>query len=263
MFPRAGRQHQVGAGRERGARVVGQGDGGGSAFGRGLEGLGGVLGLPGVGDGQGHITGPQQGRRGERRVPVAPDEGHPAYAVQLLVQILADERAGPHAEDIDPAGLGHRVHRPAQRVDVECGARVLQGPHLVVDDLADYPVQRVRRTDVGAALRRPLAAQRVLPRGGGRQRQAQLGVVARADRAAEPHHGGRRGARPLRQRVDGQFRDLSGVGEDRVGHPPLRGGQGGPGGADAREDVGERGVLGGRLRRAGRGLADHGPSWKW
>jgi hypothetical protein len=68
--------------------------------------------------------------------------------VQLLVQVLAHEAACPDAVDVDPACPGHGVDGPAQRVDVQGGRGVLDGPGVTETDLADDVLEAVGAADV-------------------------------------------------------------------------------------------------------------------
>jgi hypothetical protein len=146
-----------------------------------------------VGDAEGDVALVEQGRAGEREVQVAPRVGDAADAVQLLLEVLCDEAARAHAVDVDPPGAGHEVDHLLQHRDVDLQGGVLHRPRVGERDLLDHLGQIVGFADVAAD--RLLGGRRVGgPAGLGGEREAQLGVPPEAHRAAEPDHGGLRGA---------------------------------------------------------------------
>ena len=81
---------------------------------------------------------------------VRPGEGDLADAVQLLLEVHRDERAGAHAVDVDPSGGDERVDHGLQRRQVQLRGGLLDGSRVGEGDLLDDLREVVARADVAA-----------------------------------------------------------------------------------------------------------------
>ena len=191
-------EHVVGHLDDRRAREVGEGDGGRSATAGLGERVDGVGRDAGVRDADRHVAGLQQRGAGQGDVGVGPGEGDLADAVQLLLEVHRDERAGAHAVHVDAAGGDERVDHGLQHRDVQVGRRLLDRPGVGEGDLLDDRREVVARADVAA----DHAPAVVGAAGLGGQGQAELRVAGQAEGPAEPDDRGLRGGALLRQLGD-------------------------------------------------------------
>ncbi len=145
----------------------------------------------GVRDADGDVAFLQYCGRGQRVVRVGPGEARQADAMQLLLQVQRNERAGSDAVYVDAAGSGDIVDEPLQDHGVQLPRRLLDGLGVGVTDLLDDLPDVVIRGDVAAQL----AISGRGAGGVGGQRDAQVRIAADADRLAEPGDSGFAGAR--------------------------------------------------------------------
>ena len=159
----------------------------------------------------------QRGRR-DGHVRIGPGEGRPADALQLLLQVQGHVAAGPHAVDVDPAGLGQRVHDLGQGGDVEVARGVGHGPGVGEGDLLGDGRSVIVGVDVAGGGR---DGRRVVVGHRAGQRQAQLGVAAQPDGPAEAHHAGGRRAAGAGQLGDAPPGHPGRIVQDHLGHAAL------------------------------------------
>src|SRR5690606_13647980 len=122
----------------------------------------------------------------QHEVRVRPGEAALGQPVQLVLQLVGDQRTGTDAVDVDPLGRGDRIDDPGQRGEVELTGGVLDRSGVGEGDLVDDGGYVVVELDGPAVhLVDPgLHAGRV-----GGERDAQLRVAADPDGLAEAGHG--------------------------------------------------------------------------
>ena len=194
----------------------------------------------------------EQGGARQGDVRVVPREGDDADAVQLLLQVGADDRARADAVDVDATRLGDGRRRGGEGVAVELLGGLLDGARVGEGDLGDDVVDGVARADVGAVAAHRARLGRLLGEG-----EAQLRVARQPEAPAEAQHRRLGRARRRGELADGQPGGAARVGEDDVGDAVLGGRQRGLDPPQADEQRCARGACGGRGPVLGPG---HGPT---
>jgi glutamine---fructose-6-phosphate transaminase (isomerizing) len=217
-LPGRGQQDQVGDLGDRGPGEVRHRDRGRAVTARLAQRVDRVDRRARVREADGDVPAFAQRGRGDRHVRVRESEGGLGDTLQLHLQVNGYVAAGADAVDVDAARVRQRVDHPGQHRGVEVVGGVGHGLGVGVGDLLGDGRGVVVGVDVTG---RRGDRRRVVVRHRPGQREAQFGVAAQADRAAETHDAGRRGAARPRQLGDVPPGHARGIVEYGLGDPAL------------------------------------------